>query len=213
MTVERAAVFISYAGPDQSWAEWVAWHLHEAGHEVELDVWDWAAGDNFVARMDEALERATVVVALFSRSYFEIRRWTQEEWTSVVARRGRVVPLVVEPLDGARIPAILAPVIRRELHGVEEGKAVAVLLEAVDGPRRPQARPAFPGASVPPAPARPVGVPDHRPRMPRGEGLPSPESLFRTAAERTEAQELARAPRGFGSAVRPTVKPGEEGAK
>jgi hypothetical protein len=33
-------LFISHAGPDRAWAEWVAWHLCEAGYTVELDVWD-----------------------------------------------------------------------------------------------------------------------------------------------------------------------------
>ncbi|MFD4144360.1 toll/interleukin-1 receptor domain-containing protein [Streptomyces sp. NPDC058572] len=31
------SIFISYAGPDRQWAEWVAWCLEEAGHRVELD--------------------------------------------------------------------------------------------------------------------------------------------------------------------------------
>ncbi|MEU5981059.1 toll/interleukin-1 receptor domain-containing protein, partial [Streptomyces sp. NPDC047434] len=72
-------MFVSYAGADRAWAEWVAWHLREAGHRVELDVWDWRTGDNFVQRMDQALRRATAVVALFSNSYFDPERWTHEE--------------------------------------------------------------------------------------------------------------------------------------
>ncbi len=43
--------FISHAGRDTGWAEWLAWHLQEAGWTVELDVWDWAPGEDFVARM------------------------------------------------------------------------------------------------------------------------------------------------------------------
>ncbi|MFH8469025.1 hypothetical protein [Streptomyces sp. NPDC017991] len=27
-------------------AEWVAWQLLDAGLQVELDDWDWSAGDN-----------------------------------------------------------------------------------------------------------------------------------------------------------------------
>ena len=42
--------FVSHAGQDQAWAEWVAWHLVDAGYTVELDSWDWAAGENFVAK-------------------------------------------------------------------------------------------------------------------------------------------------------------------
>jgi hypothetical protein len=36
----------------------VAWQLTEAGYTVELDVWDWAAGRNFVTAISDALERA-----------------------------------------------------------------------------------------------------------------------------------------------------------
>ena len=43
--------FISHAGRDTGWAEWLAWQLQEAGYSVELDVWDWAPGQDFVARM------------------------------------------------------------------------------------------------------------------------------------------------------------------
>jgi len=44
------SVFISYAGPDRAWAEWAGWHLREAGHEVELDVWDWRTAKALIWR-------------------------------------------------------------------------------------------------------------------------------------------------------------------
>jgi hypothetical protein len=50
--------FISHAGRDTGWAEWLAWQLQQAGYTVELDVWDWAPGEDFVARMSAALESA-----------------------------------------------------------------------------------------------------------------------------------------------------------
>ncbi|MFI8529883.1 toll/interleukin-1 receptor domain-containing protein [Streptomyces aquilus] len=36
--------FVSHAGADRAWAEWIAWQLLDAGLEVELDCWDWGAG-------------------------------------------------------------------------------------------------------------------------------------------------------------------------
>src|SRR3546814_9213303 len=33
-----AQLFISYAGVDRLWAEWVGWHLEQDGHRVHLDV-------------------------------------------------------------------------------------------------------------------------------------------------------------------------------
>src|SRR5689334_8122882 len=41
---DRIDFFVSHAGADRAWAEWVAWQLTDAGYTVELDVWDWAAG-------------------------------------------------------------------------------------------------------------------------------------------------------------------------
>src|SRR3712207_6054188 len=49
----KGKIFVSYAGRDFAWAEWVAWQLRHDGYRVELDRWDWAAGDNFVVRLGE----------------------------------------------------------------------------------------------------------------------------------------------------------------
>ena len=43
----RKDFFVSHAGSDRAWAEWIAWQLTEAGYTVVLDVWDWAAGPEF----------------------------------------------------------------------------------------------------------------------------------------------------------------------
>ena len=53
---KRIDFFVSHAGADRAWAEWVAWQLVEAGYSVELDMWDWAAGRNFVTAMSDALD-------------------------------------------------------------------------------------------------------------------------------------------------------------
>src|SRR5918998_1475053 len=47
--------FISHAGRDTGWAEWLGWQLQDAGYRVELDAGDWAPGEDFVARMQQAL--------------------------------------------------------------------------------------------------------------------------------------------------------------
>ena len=83
-----ARLFVSYASRDRSWAEWVAWQLEENGFEVELDVWDWAAGDNFMTKMRDALDSADRVVALLSPAYFEPRRYTTNEWSTAMTVRG-----------------------------------------------------------------------------------------------------------------------------
>src|SRR6516162_1547625 len=81
---EGTDFFVSHAGADRAWAEWVAWQLTEAGYTVELDLWDWAAGQNFVTAMSDALARCDRMVALLSAAYFERSRYTTEEWTAMV---------------------------------------------------------------------------------------------------------------------------------
>ncbi|MFG2868134.1 FxSxx-COOH system tetratricopeptide repeat protein [Streptomyces sp. NPDC048338] len=164
------SVFVSYAGADRAWAEWVAWQLREAGHRVELDVWDWRTGDNFVQRMDQALRRATAVVALFSNNYFDPERWTHEEWTSVVAGRRRFIPLTIEPLSGGDIPDLLTAAIRKDLHGLDEPAAVAALRDAVEGPAGPLTAPTFPGGVAVSASGGTAS--EGRPRLPSSAGVP-----------------------------------------
>jgi tetratricopeptide (TPR) repeat protein len=143
-------LFVSYAGPDRAWAEWVAWHLAAAGYSIELDVWDWAAGDNVVLRMSDALDRAVRVLALWSPSYFEPGRFTTEEWTASVAQRPdetgqrRLVPIRVAEVTP---PSVLKPLLFRDVFGVDEDRAKAILLEAVRGPRDARGLPEFPGTA------------------------------------------------------------------
>ncbi|NUP18237.1 MAG: tetratricopeptide repeat protein [Streptomyces sp.] len=145
MTDSSGLIFVSHAGHDGQWAEWVAWHLQDAGYEIVLDLWHWLPGENFVKKMNEALERASAVIALFSPRYFAPGRYTEEEWTAAVAGRDRFVPLVVEPLEPGELPAILRPRIRQELHDLDEAAAVKALLEAVRGREIPTTSPDFPG--------------------------------------------------------------------
>jgi hypothetical protein len=161
--------FVSYAGPDRAWAEWVGWQLKRAGYQVELDRWDWRTGDDFVQRMNLALEGADAVVALFSKNYFASGRWTQEEWTATVAVRGRLVPVAIEPLADDDIPTLLAGKLRKDLHGLDETGAAAALLEAVYGPVPPTGPIAFPGAALTGSDAE---SDPQRPRLPSSVGLP-----------------------------------------
>ncbi|HEX9538827.1 MAG TPA: toll/interleukin-1 receptor domain-containing protein [Streptosporangiaceae bacterium] len=146
---ESADFFVSHAGADRAWAEWVAWQLTEAGYSVGLDVWDWAAGRNFVTAMSDALDRCDRVVALFSGAYFDRSRYTTQEWSVSVLHspgmRDRLVPVRVEDVPAAQMPAMLRPLLFRDVFGVAEEEARRVLLEAVEGPRRPDHGPVFPG--------------------------------------------------------------------
>ena len=147
---DRVDFFVSHAGADRAWAEWVAWQLTDAGYTVELDVWDWATGQNFVLAMSDALARCDRVVALFSAAYFERDRYTSDEWTAAMLHvpgtgQGRLVPVRVQELPPVDMPPVLRPLVFADLFGVDAAEARRVLLEAVQGPRRPDGEPLFPG--------------------------------------------------------------------
>src|SRR3954462_2729698 len=103
---EQTDFFISHAGRDAGWAEWLAWQLQQAGYSVELDVWDWAPGEDFVARMAAALESADRVLAVCSEASFssvfggaELRAAFAQQ----TAAGGRMVPVLIEPV---RLPPL-----------------------------------------------------------------------------------------------------------
>ena len=138
----RMDFFVSHAGRDRAWAEWVAWQLAEAGFSVELDMWDWSAGDDFVLRINDALERCNRMVALWSAAYFERLRFTTLEWTALVALHGRMVPVRVEEVIP---PPILASTMYADLFGLGEQQAVRALLVAVGRKQSgPAGRPEYP---------------------------------------------------------------------
>jgi hypothetical protein len=131
----------------------VAWQLAEAGYSVELDVWDWAPGRNFVTAMSDALDRCDRLVALFSAAYFDRSRYTTQEWSAAVLHvpgmSDRLVPVRVEEVPAEQVPAVLRPLIVCDLSGIDAGQARRRLLDAVKGPRRPDGQPVFPGRGTP----------------------------------------------------------------
>jgi tetratricopeptide (TPR) repeat protein len=158
--VDQSRIFISYAGVDLPWAEWVRWHLENAGYDTEMDCVDWKAGDNFVERMNAALERANPMLALLSSAYLDPRRFTVDEWTARFAQRRRdpgakLIPLRIDGVDLRS--GIWAPIIVPHLSGLAPDKAVSVLLDAVRGVIDP---------SVPPGPGL-------QPQYPDGPDLPA----------------------------------------
>ena len=126
--------FISHAGQDTGWAEWLGWQLQEAGYTVELDVWDWAPGEDFVARMAAALESADRLLAVCTKAYFASAFGGAELRAAFAgsAAQGRIVPVLVEPVT---LPPLYAPLIHLDLTGLDEAAAAARLRARLAGGR------------------------------------------------------------------------------
>lgn len=170
MSERRVDFFISHAGADRAWAEWVAWQLIDAGYTVELDVWDWAAGRNFVTAMSDALSNCRQVIALFSTAYFDRSRYTTQEWSSSLIHASglqpdRLIPLRVEEVAIEDVPPVLRALVWRDVFGMGEEKARTALLEAIRSPRRPRHAPKFPDRQ---RPGRLRSLGGSSPRLPGG---------------------------------------------
>jgi tetratricopeptide (TPR) repeat protein len=141
-TNERRDFFISHAGVDQQWAEWIGQRLIEVGYTVELDVWEWAAGTNFIDAMRAALERADRVLAVYTDAYFA-GRYAQAEHTAAYAKGpGRIIPVIVEPCT---VPDLYGSLILIDLGGADELEAAQRLLAGVATPTPPSRPVHFPG--------------------------------------------------------------------
>jgi hypothetical protein len=94
--------FVSYTGADQVWAEWIADQLETAGQPVVLQAWDFRPGENFVLRMNQALEQAERVLAVLSPAYFG-SAYAIDEWTAALVRdqagRDRLLPVRIQPCE------------------------------------------------------------------------------------------------------------------
>jgi hypothetical protein len=86
----------------------------------------------------------------------------------------RLVPVRVEEVPAAQVPAVLRPLMSLDLFGVAEEQARQILLEAVAGPRRPDRKPVFPPRGTPGGLSRLGGAGPRLPgTMPRVWNIPA----------------------------------------
>lgn len=138
--------FVSYNKADESWAEWIAWQLEEAGFSVIIQAWDFLPGQNFVLCMQHATIQATRTITVLSPDFLSAK-FTQPEWTAAFAQdpnglAGTLLPVRVRPCE---LVGLLPQIIYVDLVGKNADEARAALLEATTSNRRkPQETPLFP---------------------------------------------------------------------
>jgi len=139
--------FISYNHNDKAWAEWIGWHLEEAGHSVVLQEWDFVGGGNFVAKINAASINCDRTFAILSPDYLASGFCTAE-WTAAVhadpdGTKGKLCAALVRTCE---LPGLLGPIARIDLTCVtDKAEAVRQLLDYVRQKRRkPDVEPPLP---------------------------------------------------------------------
>ena len=157
--------FVSYTQKDRPWAEWIAWQIEHANHEVRLQAWDFTPGTNFVHEMDEALQWADVTLPILSPDFMQ-SDFGKAEWMSALAKdplgtHGSLIPIRVREVkpDG-----LLRARVYVDLVGLRQDAARETVLAALKkGRRKPDSEPPFPGE----LPASLEKPPQEEPRFPR----------------------------------------------
>jgi hypothetical protein len=145
--------FISYNKADRIWAEWIAWHLEEAGYTTIIQAWDFRPGMNFVFEMHEAVQQADRTIAVLSTNYLEAL-YTYPEWQAAFKQepRGEQGILVPVRIQECTPPGFLGLISYIDLVGLDETAARETLLDGVrQGRHTPQRPRSFPAPSVQPS--------------------------------------------------------------
>jgi hypothetical protein len=146
--------FVSYTQDDRAWAEWVAWQLEDAGYQVLVQAWDFVAGTNWQAGMQQGIARSDRTIALISPAYLR-SVYGQQEWQAAQAAdpqgfKSKLVPIRIADCDR---PGLLAAVVSFDLFQYHDGDAAReYLLKEINNLRQGRAKPVvapdFPNQSL-----------------------------------------------------------------
>lgn len=132
-------IFLSYSSSDRSFAEPILFALREQGHEVFFDRSDLPPGEEFHARIREAIERSDLFVFLVSPDAIASDKYTLSELE--IARKtwahpkDRVLPVMLRSVDMDALPAFLSAVTVFQPVG-NVAASVADTVHRIDARRR-----------------------------------------------------------------------------
>jgi len=174
---ERKDFFISYTRTDRAWAEWIAWQLETERYTTVLQAWDFRPGENFVARMRDALDQANRTIAVLSQAYLA-SPYCADEWTGAFLHdptgQQRLLPVRVEACE---LPRLLATHIYIDLVTPDRATARTRLLMGIkQGRQRPEREPRFP--RDPSGPANTQQEPRFPGQLPEISNLPARNPNF-----------------------------------
>ena len=122
-------VFLSYSSKDKPWVSEFVSALRTGGVQAWFDVADIAPGERWQEKIQEALRESGTLVIVLSPNSIE-SPWTFFELGAAVADKKKIIPVLLEDVDLARIPVALRQFqVLRENSPKEAGKRVAEALE------------------------------------------------------------------------------------
>ena len=132
-------LFISYSKYDEAYATWIAEILESEGISVTIQAWDFLPGDNFVAKINQALIECEKLIIVLSKHYLD-SAWCQEEWTSKLSQKDalkerRIIPVKIEQVE---VKGLLNPIVYINLVDKDEADAKKLILEGVFGTKERQ---------------------------------------------------------------------------
>ena len=152
----RRDFFISFNEADKPWADWIAWTLAKAGHDLFYQHWDFPPGSNFMVGMQRAVLLARQTILVLSdeamRSDFVGLEWTTALHSDPSGAERKLVPVRVRPLTVSL--GMLGQIVYVDLVDLGRADAESALLGAFDQPSRPSRKrlasdePPFPGSKV-----------------------------------------------------------------
>ncbi|MEM8950969.1 MAG: tetratricopeptide repeat protein [Pseudomonadota bacterium] len=127
-------IFLSHASPDKPWVETLKGKLEAFGLRVWLDQDEIRAGDNWVVKLSDGLEKSRYMVLVLS-DHTADRAWVIQEWTSFMGGHGPLGRLLPVTLDSVQLPFILKAT--QAIAGVDRDaeRVAAEIFKAVGDPK------------------------------------------------------------------------------
>ena len=139
---EKIDFFISHSHVDKQWAEWIASFLEQEGYSTFWGNRDLKVGDNFVSIIQEYIEKADKLIAVFSPSYFSSTFCQAEVSAMLAKKKNGIIPVKV---SDAQPIGELANILYVDLYNINESEAKKRLLTAIATQKQvPSSKPKFP---------------------------------------------------------------------
>jgi tetratricopeptide (TPR) repeat protein len=130
---DKKTFFISYttrSSYDISWAKWLESAIRKLFDcKTIMQEYDFKPGDNFKARMDNALKEADTVIGVFTQTYSESTN-CRDEWTNA----DHFIPILV---DSFKPQGLLKSVVYIDLFDKTEQEALNILQTELEKAERP----------------------------------------------------------------------------